>query len=396
MDTVDTRTKSVISIESSSADSELLSQIRSYLAHRQQHLRPSQDLEGAWRAFYDLYARKIRVYAFTCGAIDEEIADCVQEVWRELLVRLPTFQLDTHRGQFDTWLFHIVQSKTADLRRSRKRWSIQGNADKLQSVADNHRPTEQSLEEKELAALAWEELKVRLSVCDFQLVQLRQIEQRSVAEVAVKLGLSHQQVWYRFHRARQELAEICATLARGQRLTHRADHPPQERKVKDEEIEKTETDQKTAQGMSAISVSRNVGECRLWSEGGNSVDLVFRKVELGRSILVPEWKVEWDFTSSPTPVLLQRKLSIVAFAEICGPEDGINNHWPRIVNAAVTAGVAAGIATIIATPTAALPVFRNEFKKLLQGKGGNGIGDDIHVALSASQEANGPWCVCSG
>ncbi len=124
------------------------------------------------------------------------------------------------------------------------------------------------------------------------------------------------------------------------------------------------------------------------------MDLIFKRVELGRRILVPEWKVEWDCTASPTPRLFQRKLSIVAYAEICGPEEGINNHWPRIVHAAVTAGVAAGIATILATPTAALPVFRAEFKKHLQNKAGNGIGDDIQVALSASQEANGPWCIC--
>lgn len=124
------------------------------------------------------------------------------------------------------------------------------------------------------------------------------------------------------------------------------------------------------------------------------MDLVFRKVELGRRFLVPEWKVEWDCTTSPTPILYQRKLSIVAYAEICGPEDGITSHWPRILQAAVTAGIAAGIATIIATPTAALPIFRSEFKKYLQSKAGNGIGDNICVALSANQEANGPWCVC--
>lgn len=111
----------VIPIRPPSATPELLIQVRSYLAHRQQRLLPSEDSEAAWRMFYDLCSRKIRVYAFACGATDEEILDCVQEVWRELLVRLPTFHLDPCRGQFDTWLFRIVQSKTADLRRTRKK-----------------------------------------------------------------------------------------------------------------------------------------------------------------------------------------------------------------------------------------------------------------------------------
>jgi hypothetical protein len=87
-------------------------------------------------------------------------------------------------------------------------------------------------------------------------------------------------------------------------------------------------------------------------------------------------------------------MAIVAYAEMCGPGDYINTHWPRIVNAAIAAGVAAGIATIIATPTAALPIFQTEFHKQLQGKGGGQVEEQIQVALSARREANGPWWVC--
>jgi hypothetical protein len=56
--------------------------------------------------------------------------------------------------------------------------------------------------------------------------------------------------------------------------------------------------------------------------------------------------------------------------------------------------VAAGIATIIATPTAALPIFQMEFQKLLNGKGAGAVDEKIQVALSARQEANGPWFEC--
>ncbi len=113
-----------------------------------------------------------------------------------------------------------------------------------------------------------------------------------------------------------------------------------------------------------------------------------------KSEMNPEWKVEWTCDALPRPVLYIRKMAIVAYAEMCGPGDYINTHWPRIVNAAIAAGVAAGIATIIATPTAALPIFQTEFHKQLQGKGGVQVDEQIQVALSARQEANGPWCVC--
>ncbi len=368
-----------------SADSERLIQIRRYLTDRERGLPLSQGLEAAWKVFYDLYTRKIRAFAFTCGAANEEIADCVQEVWRELLVRLPTFQLDPSRGKFDTWLFQVVQGKTADLRRSLRHRIFQVNSETLQTVTDARPGPCRALEEKEMVTLAWDKIRKRVSECTFQVLQMRLVEQRPVAEVAEALGLHREQVWYRCHRARQELVEIGSALARGQRALGPHGDPRQEKKEKV---------QKCAQGKAAAAVSRTVRPSFFPRQGGSCVDYVFQKLELGRRELTPEWKVEWNCDALPKPVLYIRKMAIVAYAEICGSSDFTNTHWPRIANAAIAAGMAAGIATIIATPTAALPIFQTEFYKQLQGKGGSTVDENIHVALSAKQEANGPWCVC--
>jgi len=367
------------------ADSEVLLKTQHYLTCRQHGLPPGQDLKAAWIVFYERNTRKIRTYAFTCGVAEEEIADCIQEVWRELLVRLPTFQFDPRRGQFDSWLFSIVQSKTADLRRSRKRRSYQGNSDPLPNVTDHHPSPGRDLEVREMVSVAWDRLRKRLSECNLQILQLRLIEQQSVAEVADQLGLSHEQVWYRYHRARRELADIGSELVRGQGLPHRVDNSLREKKEKNQEF---------AQGETPSAVSRHVGLSSLAHQGGNCVDYVFQRLELGRRELNPEWKVEWNCDSMPKPILYIRKMAIVAYAELCGPGEFIGNHWPRIVNAALAAGMAAGIATIIATPTAALPIFQAEFHKHLNSKGSCGEDEKIQVALSAKQEANGPWCVC--
>ncbi len=214
---------------------------------------------------------------------------------------------------------------------------------------------------------------------------MRLLDQRPVGEVAKKLGLSREQVWYRLHRAQRELHAIGSALAIGwRRYTESGPHC--------EENGKTD---KSAQGDASSSVSRN-GSSFLAHHGGNCVDVVCQRLELGRRELMPEWKVEWNFDDTPRPVLYMRKTAIVAYAEICGPGDFISAHWPRIVNAAIAAGVAAGIATIIATPTAALPIFQTEFQKHLHGKGGGATTAEemVHVALSAKQEANGPWCEC--
>src|SRR5262245_45787061 len=95
--------------ETTNATSDLFLRDQQYLTHRGQGLPAGQELETAWNQFFDLYSSKIRKYAFTCGAAEKDISDCVQEVWTELLVRLPTFRLDPNCGQFDTWRFDIVR-----------------------------------------------------------------------------------------------------------------------------------------------------------------------------------------------------------------------------------------------------------------------------------------------
>jgi RNA polymerase sigma factor (sigma-70 family) len=371
-------------LASTSADPELLNSIRSYLNLRELGRMPSQELEAAWKLFYEHYAGKIRVYAFACGAATDEVADCAQEVWTELLLRLPTFDLDPSRGRFDSWLFRIVQGKTAEIRRSQRRRFFQENAGALHSTIDGQPSAGRALEAKEMLALAWNQLCKTLSSCNLQVLHMRLIEQRPVSEVAEKLGLSHEQVWYRYHRARREMEQLSAAwwCEQAAQVQH------------DVFGKKGEKAHKSAQGDAHSSVSRSVEHSFGVPVGGSCVDYGFQRLELGRRESDPEWKVKWSCEAKPVPALYIRKMAIVAYAEICGPGELLTAHWPRIVNAAIGAGVAAGIATIIATPTAALPIFQMEFRKLLQSKGAIAAEDTLQVALLAKQQAHGPWCRC--
>jgi hypothetical protein len=69
----------------------LLHQAQSYLSHRGSDPTVANALEVAWGSFYDLCSRKIRKFAFSCWVPEEDVADCIQDVWAELLLRLPTF-----------------------------------------------------------------------------------------------------------------------------------------------------------------------------------------------------------------------------------------------------------------------------------------------------------------
>jgi DNA-directed RNA polymerase specialized sigma24 family protein len=118
-------------------NSNLLIQAQSYLSHRQSGMVPSQSLEAAWTTFYDQRSRTVHRFAYTCGASEDQIGDCLQEVWTELLVRLPSFTLDPHRGTIETWLFRIVQSKVANLRRLQKHHLLQENCGVLLAASDS-------------------------------------------------------------------------------------------------------------------------------------------------------------------------------------------------------------------------------------------------------------------
>jgi RNA polymerase sigma factor (sigma-70 family) len=356
-----------------------------HLSNREAGLRSTAEQEAAWHQFYAGCAPKIRRFAFACRIFEEEIDDCVQEVWRELLVRLPTFRLDETRGQFDTWLYSIVRSKTVNLQRSHKHQPTVIETDYFRRLADDRTGLPSREETHELLTLALHHLRQRLSECNYRILWLRLVEQRSVDEVAEELKLSHEQVWNRYSRGRQQLKEITESLIDGKRLLHQAEElsPPKRQQFQD-----------NLRGRPGKSVSRSKGKSDPLGQGGSSVDLVFKRLEVGRRSLNPEWKVEWNTDHTPTPILYIRKLSMVAYAEMCGPEEAMNDHWAQIANAAVAAGVAAGIATIVATPTAAVEVFRAEFENRLCEKTGREVADQIHVGLSALQEPNGPWCVC--
>ena len=179
-------------------------------------------MEAAWIGFYEHFSHSIRRIASSCGAGSGFIDDCVQEVWAEPPLRLPTFQPDPARGRFDNWLACVVRSKTIDLLRSQKRRLPQETADVLAAVADAQPTTDQRTEDAELFDLIWQRLEATLSPLNLTILHMRLLEQRPVEEVAETLGVTAEQVWYRYHlrppasatRGRKRRGEMLAATPR--------------------------------------------------------------------------------------------------------------------------------------------------------------------------------------
>jgi RNA polymerase sigma factor (sigma-70 family) len=232
-------------------DADLLRLAQCYLDQRASSpAAPAPHLERAWARFYERCSRRIHKYAFSSGATEEHIADCVQDVWTELLVRLPAFRLDPARGTFDTWLYNIVRGKTVDLLRFQRRRLPRGNFDMLAAVTDERPGPSQVCEALDTFSSVCAQLKARLSRCNYDILHMRLLEGRPVPEVARCTGLSNRQVWYRYHRARRLMQAILAGLA--------ADGRPSP-SGKNAARENLPCPQNPAQGKAVSFVSRNVG-----------------------------------------------------------------------------------------------------------------------------------------
>jgi hypothetical protein len=118
---------------------------------------------------------------------------------------------------------------------------------------------------------------------------------------------------------------------------------------------------------------------------------VCRQIEVDRYNSIPEVMIKWEGFPTPAPISYFRTSSMVTYAEVCGPDDLLNNSWHDIVNCALTAATAT-LATIPTTDGSpdALATFQAAFTPCATAKMGARAGE-IQVALSTQQKPNEDW-----
>lgn len=108
-----------------------------------------------------------------------------------------------------------------------------------------------------------------------------------------------------------------------------------------------------------------------------------------------ETKVEWRNDGPfglPSPTLYCRDSLYAAYAELCGPEDILNDLWGDVQNCAAVGAAAATLAAIFASPGAATATFEVAFKECLKNKIEGRI-NEIQVHLGVSNETD-DWGPC--
>lgn len=198
-------------------DLELLTLVQRYLAHQQLGTIPSRAEIEAWHCFYSQYNCLICYYirqTFHSLSI-EDVNDCIQEVWKELVVQLPRFRYDPLRGRFSTWLRTLARNKAVDAVRQRRRASRDGRGDRFLASLATRAGDDPSVRFEQVAAQ--DELRAEIDALSRRLprrtarvVRLRCIEGRSVAEVAALLELPPAHVWTLNHRGLKQLRQLLA------------------------------------------------------------------------------------------------------------------------------------------------------------------------------------------
>jgi len=180
---------------------------------------PREHVSAAWDSFYALYDVLIRRFVIAHGVPRCDVDDCVQEVWREVAVRLAGFNRPSDRPGLRAWLYALVRSKATNVFRRKARQSAESLDDRISA---GHEPRDSGADPAAAFERRWEravldkivdQLREDLSPTNGRILQLRLIERRSVDDVAAELNVPAAVIHARQHRILKRLKSGVASHA---------------------------------------------------------------------------------------------------------------------------------------------------------------------------------------
>jgi RNA polymerase sigma-70 factor (ECF subfamily) len=181
---------------------------------------PKDPVSHAWDGFYAVYDELIRRFVIAQGIPRCDVDDCVQEVWREVAVRLAEFNRPVDRPGLRAWLYALVRSKATNIFRKRARHSAESLDERISA---GHEPRDSDADPAAVYERRWEravldkfvaQLREDLSPTNRRILQLRLIERRSVDEVSAELNVPAAVIHARQHRILKRLKSGVAGHAR--------------------------------------------------------------------------------------------------------------------------------------------------------------------------------------
>jgi RNA polymerase sigma-70 factor (ECF subfamily) len=203
---------SAVAADGRDLGSVVLADTQAYLEARCQGMTPGPHLAKAWERFYLTCAPLIERCVAAYPMSEEDHCDCVQEIWKEIIVGLHRFQYDPRRGKLRTWLYSMARNKAVDVNRGRRRHPIGSLGEEVEKSLPGHDPDPAAeFERQQTQAAVWnalDRLSREASSRSYQVLYLRWIEGRTVPEIAMALGLTPEQVHFRHHRVMRKFRRL--------------------------------------------------------------------------------------------------------------------------------------------------------------------------------------------
>lgn len=188
-----------------------------YLECLARHEDPGPVLLEGFRGFFGICQPLTCEFAVAIGVGGNDVGDCAQNVWRDLLTALPRLHFDPRRGKFSSWLYAIVRNEAANFVRHAgpRTGSIGARALAVPALIDPDplRELEQQVE-RGLLDQAMAELRQHVSSDNYQILYLRLIQRFSTSDTAEAMGKSAQWVGLRSCRTAPMLKRIIERLRR--------------------------------------------------------------------------------------------------------------------------------------------------------------------------------------
>jgi RNA polymerase sigma-70 factor (ECF subfamily) len=140
--------------------------------------------------------------------------DGVQELWLMLISQLPDLRYDPRRGDLRDWIAAAARHRLVDRERSRRSHPLRcldtGAAERLAGREPDPAAAFERTRLRDLVRDALAELRRLVAPRDYEAFVLRWLQERSVREIARRLGMTERQVWSSHHRTLRKLRPLLA------------------------------------------------------------------------------------------------------------------------------------------------------------------------------------------
>ena len=195
----------------STSDFELIREVQAYLRCRSGGSVPGARRCRAWERFYSRCSPIVHRIVANWRMPIHDTDDCVQEVWGEIIEKLPSFNCDPRLGGFQGWLSLVVRRKTIHFNR-RKAGKRFNNIDDVEMPLISREPDPAdaclSREKRRHVRQMLSALGKTQSESSYQVLYHRSINDLNVKGIANLLDLTPEQVRARYHRMKQKARQF--------------------------------------------------------------------------------------------------------------------------------------------------------------------------------------------